>query len=282
MEQSSNKSRAFLSKLDDHQLRQILLAEVESDDTDVDLIRNITAVLESRDHAGTEIDAQKAYRFFVEEHAEEMPLYDEIMTPDASTKRSKPVRISRLARIGIVAAIILSFVIVTTGIASAAGIDIWGAFTKWTEKTFGVIIGDKENVSEYSSPNDACHEVRQILENCGMVENVVPYCLPEGYLIIDFSSEATYEGTVVTAIYGRGTDEIVFFYAVGGQDSSILCPKDEEEPLVYECAGIPHYLFGNEKEWTAIWQNNNISCQISGVSSKAELIRIIDSIYERK
>ena len=67
MEQSSNKSRAFLSKLDDQQLRQILLAEVESDDTDVDLIRNITAVLESRDHAGTEIDTQKAYQFFVEE-----------------------------------------------------------------------------------------------------------------------------------------------------------------------------------------------------------------------
>ena len=280
MEQSSNKSRAFLSNLDDQQLRQILLAEVESDDTDVDLIRNITAVLESRDHAGTEIDAKELYQSFVKNHSGDMPLYDGLPKQDDSTQKRKPVGFSRLARVGIVAAIILSLIIVTTGIASAAGIDVWGAITRWTAKTIGVTMGNSEKTTDMDLSNDACQEVRRILETRGMVNNVVPYYLPEGYSIFDSSSEDTYMGTVVTAIYKNGAAEIVFIYTIDPLGSSTLYPKDQTDPLKYEHSDVIHYMFENEGEWVAIWQRDNISCQVSGVLSMEELLTIINSIYK--
>lgn len=282
MEQFSNKSRAFLSKLDDQQLRQILLAEVESDDTDVDLIRNITAVLESRDYAGMGIDVRESYQSFVENHSEDMPLYDELLKLDDSPKKRKPVRFSRLARIGIVAAVILSFVIVTTGIASAAGIDVWGAITRWTAKTFGVTLGNTEKTIDMNVSNDACQDIRQILLRYGITENTLPYYLPDGYKLYDSSEVETYVGTVVTAVYRSETGEIVFLYTINPPESSTMYPKDQEEPLTYEYSGVNHYIFENENEWVTIWQRNDIRCQISGVSSKEELLKIINSIYEGK
>ena len=282
MEQSSNKSRAFMSKLDDQQLRQILLAEVESDDTDVDLIRNITAVLESRDHAGTEIDAQKAYQSFVEEHSEELPLYDELLKNSDSTRKRKSVRVSRITRVGIVAAIILSVILVTTGIASAVGIDVWGTLTKWTTKTFGLTIGKQDRSDDYFLPSDAYQDLRQIMTRFGGTDNVVPHYLPEGYELCELSDEATYAGTVVTAMYMKGSEEIIVHYTIGTINASSLYPKDLGDPITYEYSGILHYLFENENEWVAIWQRDNIACQVSGVSSEEELLAIINSIYEGK
>jgi len=282
MEQSSNKSRAFLTKLDDQQLRQILLAEVESDDTDVDLIRNITAVLESRDHTGTQIDTQKAYQSFVEEHSGDTPLYDELLKQHESTKKHKPVRFSRLARVGIVAAIIISLIIVTTGIASAAGIDIWGAITNWTEKTFGVTIGNPSHTNDLLVSDDACQDVRKTLSKNGVNECVVPYYLPEGYDLCDSSVETTYMGTIVTAVYRNGEDEIILLYTIDSPESSSLSPKDQAEPQEYEFEGVTHFVFVNEGEWSTVWQNNDIGCQISGVGSRDELLKIINSIYEGK
>ena len=282
MEQSSNKSRAFMSNLDDQQLRQILLAEVESDDTDVDLIRNITAVLESRDRTGTEIDAKEAYLSFMEEHSEDMPLYDELLKRDNPTKKHKPVRVSRLTRVGIVAAIIISLITVTTCIASAAGIDVWSAITRWTEKTFGVTIGYQNRSDDYGLSHDACQDLRQTLARNGVTDNVVPYYLPDGYTLLDSFEQTSYEGTVISAIYKCGSSEILLLFSVGTESTSSMYPKDHEEPEIYERGNISHYLFANMGEWTAIWRRNNISCQISGVSSKDELLNILDSIYEGK
>ena len=282
MEQSSNKSRAFLSKLDDQQLRQILLAEVESDDTDVDLIRNITTVLESRDHTGTEIDIKESFQSFVEEHSGDTPFYDELLKQLEYTKKHKPVRFSRLARVGVVAAIIISLIIVTTGIASAAGIDIWGAITNWTEKTFGVTIGNPSHTNDLHVSDDACQDVRKTLSQNGVNKCVVPYYLPEGYDLCDSSEEDTYIGTIVTAVYRNGSDEIILLYTINPLDSSILYPKDQVDPFVYEHSGVSHYVFENEGEWVAIWLQDNTRCQISGVLSEEELLMIIDSIYEGK
>ncbi|MBQ9489249.1 MAG: hypothetical protein IJU80_04895, partial [Lachnospiraceae bacterium] len=144
MEQSSNNSRSFLSTLDTQQLRQILLAEVESDETNVELIRNITAVLEARDYSGTDIDVEASYKDFLSDHAMDKPLYDIDMAgeeePTPSPKR-KPVRTTRLARLALVAAIIMAILLGTTVVASAAGYDLWGAITHWTSEVFGFATG---------------------------------------------------------------------------------------------------------------------------------------------
>lgn len=285
MEQSSNNSRSFLSTLSTQQLRQILLAEVESDETNVELIRNITAVLEARDYSGTDIDVEASYKDFLSDHAMDKPLYDIDMVgeeePTPSPKR-KPVRTTRLARLALVAAIIIALLLGTTVVASAAGYDLWGAITRWTSEVFGFATGKEPTDSIHDKNNSPYSELEKIFLNKGLDLNVLPRYLPEGFSFIDVTSEETYEGTIISAAYSRADDEIILSYIIGNQNTSALYPKDDDEPEVYERSGIKHYLIFNEGKWGAVWEADNIVCQINGVNEKTELIKMLDSIYERK
>lgn len=285
MEQSSNNSRSFLPTLSTQQLRQILLAEVESDETNVELIRNITAVLETRDYSGTDIDVKTAYNAFHSDHAMEQPLYD-IDTageeePTPSPKR-KPVRTTRLARLALVAAIIMAILLGTTVVASAAGYDLWGAITRWTSEVFGFATGKEPTEIIYDKNYSPYSELEQIFQDNGFELNVIPKYLPEGYRFLDAFSDETYEGTIISAAYRHADNEIVLSYIIGAQNTSALYPKDDDEPEVYERSGIKHYLIFNEGKWGAVLEADNIVCRINGVTEKTELIKMLDSIYERK
>lgn len=286
MEQSSNNSRSFLSTLSTQQLRQILLAEVESDETNVELIRNITAVLEARDYSGTDIDVEDAYKDFLSDHAMDQPLYDIDMAgeeePTPSPER-KPVRTTRLARLALVAAIIMAILLGTTVVASAAGYDLWGAITRWTADVFGFATGKEPTEIDHGQIDNAPYsELEDYFLNQGLDLNVIPKYLPEGFRLIDVTSDETYEGTIITAAYSHANNEIILSYIIGAQNTSALYPKDTDEPVVYERCGVKHYLVYNEGKWGAIWETDNIVCRINGVTEKAELLKMLDSIYERK
>lgn len=285
MEQSSNNSRSFLSTLSTQQLRQILLAEVESDETNVELIRNITAVLEARDYSGTDIDVEAAYKDFLSDHAMEQPLYDVDMAgeeePTPSPKR-KSVRTTRLARLALVAAIIMAILLGTTVVASAAGYDLWGAITRWTADVFGFATREEPTDLVPEKSDTPYSELEQIFLNKGLELNVLPNYLPEGYEFLDAFSDETYEGTIISAAYSHANNEIVFAYIIGTHNISTLYPKDNNEPEVYERCGVKHFLYFNEGKWCAVWEADNIVCRINGVTEKAELLIILDSIYERE
>lgn len=286
MEQSSNNSRSFLSTLDTQQLRQILLAEVESDETNVELIRNITAVLETRDYSGTDIDVEASYKDFLSDHAMDKPLYDIDMAgeeePTPSPKR-KPVRTTRLARLALVAAIIMAILLGTTVVASAAGYDLWGAITRWTADVFGFATGKEPTKIDHGQIDNAPYsELVKVFLDKGVDPNVIPKYLPEGYGFLDAFSDETYEGIIISAVYSRADKKIILSYIIGNQSTSALYPKDDDEPEVYERSGVKHYLVFNEGKWGAVWEADNIVCRINGVTEKTELIKMLDSIYERK
>lgn len=286
MEQSSNNSRSFLSTLSTQQLRQILLAEVESDETNVELIRNITAVLEARDYSGTDIDVEASYKDFLSDHAMDKPLYDIDMAgeeePTPSPKR-KPVRTTRLARFALVAAVIMALLLGTTVVASAAGYDLWGAITHWTADMFGFATGKEPTEIDHGQIDTAPYsELVKVFLDKGVDPNVIPRYLPEGYGFLDASSDETYEGIIISAVYSRADKKIILSYIIGNQNASALYPKDDDEPEVYERSGIKHYLVFNEGKWGAVWEADNIVCRINGVTEKTELIKMLDSIYERK
>ena len=286
MEQSSNNSRSFLSTLSTQQLRQILLAEVESDETNVELIRNITAVLEARDYSGTDIDVKTAYNAFHSDHAMEQPLYDIDMAGEEEPTpfpNRKYVRTSRLARLGLVAAIIMAILLGTTVVASAAGYDLWGAITRWTSEIFGFATGKEPTEIDHGQIDNAPYsELVKVFLDKGVDPNVIPKYLPEGFSFIDVTSEETYEGIIISAVYSHADKKIILSYIIGNHNTSALYPKDDDEPEVYERSGVKHYLVFNEGKWGAVWEADNIVCRINGVTEKTELIEMLDSIYERK
>ena len=79
-----------------------------------------------------------------------------------------------------------------------------------------------------------------------------------------------------------GTIAGVQMYIIGTQTISTLYPKDNNEPEVYERCGVKHFLFFNEGKWSAVWEADNIVCRINGVTEKTELLKMLDSIYERE
>lgn len=58
--------------------------------------------------------------------------------------------------------------------------------------------------------------------------------------------------------------------------------KDADDPEEYSKNGVTHYIMTNFGDYFAVWLSGNMECSIyiAGGSTKDELIKIIDSIYE--
>ena len=81
----------------------------------------------------------------------------------------------------------------------------------------------------------------------------------------------------------NGSSEIILQYKVypSGADvgDSSVYQKDSQPPEEYVVGGIKHYITSNEGFWRCTWTSGNVECSISGVDSREETIKIIDSIY---
>ena len=84
---SFNTSIEYLNKLSVQELRQLLLSELNSEETNVELIRNATSVLAEKDPSiAQKIDVESSYKEFVDNYSQTPPLYDEVLSQmDAST-----------------------------------------------------------------------------------------------------------------------------------------------------------------------------------------------------
>ena len=77
---SFNTSIEYLNKLSVQELRQLLLSELNSDETNVELIRNATSVLAEKDpRLAHQIDAEASYQDFIRNHKDDPLLYDELI-----------------------------------------------------------------------------------------------------------------------------------------------------------------------------------------------------------
>ena len=64
--------------------------------------------------------------------------------------------------------------------------------------------------------------------------------------------------------------------------SSNTYPKDEETVIVYEYAGISHYVMPNKDKWAAVWSVENVECSIITNNTENELYEIVKSIYQEE
>ena len=57
--------------------------------------------------------------------------------------------------------------------------------------------------------------------------------------------------------------------------------KDPGDPEIYRTNGTAYYIMTNVGLYRTVWASGNIECSISGVASRDEIIKIIDSIAGR-
>ena len=281
-----------LEKLSDQQLRSILTEELDSEDVDTELIKNITDVLAARAN-DKPIDAEAAFQQFLSQYADTDPLYSEVEfelgledatssnsdkdTPNQLENPKKVIHFSRLAKLGILVAAILILFLAGTIVAYAFGFRIWKADVSWDKDNMTVSTDGGE---AYPAMPDSCSLIRSSLSSDGVDLPVVPYYIPVGFSLYEYQAFETPQGNVYVASFSCGEQLIVLHYTVNPNGLNTTYPKDNTEVELYETHGIEHYITSNEGLYRSVWSNGDIVCEIYGVGTKEELLKIIDSIYE--
>lgn len=281
-----------LNKLTEQQLRSFLEEELDSEDVNVELIKNITDVLAAKTNAKP-IDAETAYRQFMSQYADTAPLYKdmeqelggletddaapEIEADESLDQPKKVIRFSRLAKFGILVAAIVSLLFAVSAVASAMGFNIWRANVTWGKDNMGVssTSGDAREIK-----GDPYSEMRVALEQEGIFDPIIPSYLPNGYSLSDLSYFDTYEGHLYRGVFQSGEETIRLTVVVHPTNINSYYPKDDSEPEIYTASGVEHYLTTNEGEYRAIWSYGDVVCELYGLESKEELLKIIDSVYK--
>ena len=275
-----------LEEWSDEQLRQMLLAQMEAEEVDVELVRSITAILASREEEkGHEIDEHAAYETFQQEYAGPPALFPEASASTETAVKGTPVlrhhRPHRFIKAAIVAAVIMALFLGTTIVANASGLDLWGIITRWTKDVFG-IRGESSYSSTYHQDElDVFYHLRTALAEHGVSQSVVPNYLPEGYSFRDLTTDTTFEGSFIRCVMGNGDNEIILRYLISNTERPTrYYMKDDVVPEVYSSGNIEHYIMTNEQEYIVSWNVDNILCDISGLLNYDDAILMIDSIYE--
>lgn len=280
--EQQKRTMEYLSKLDVQQLSELLRAELESEETNVDLIRMVNAVLASKTET-KEWDVDSSNREFWEEYAGTEPLYDEVLEemngkgPAAGKRR---IRTRAVLRVGLIAAIIAALLFGSSAAANAMGYNAWGAVARWTGELFGFSVNGSFMTLERDYDTDPLVELRELLAQRGITNEIVPDYIPEGCITEKLEINESFEGLRISCKLSNGSGIIILNYLIAAETPQGQYPKDDSNPERYEAGGIEHQIMSNEGEYFAVWINGNINCTISGVESRAELLKIIDSIYK--
>lgn len=280
-----------LNKLTEQQLRSFLEEELDSEDVNVELIKNITDVLAAKTNAKP-IDAETAYRQFMSQYADTAPLYKdmeqelggleeddaapEIEADESLDQPKKVIRFSRLAKFGILVAAVLVLFFAASVVASAMGFNIWQANVTWDQDNMGVSTADGESVS---TEDDLYYRVRESLMRKGIEESIVPKHLPAGSAIADFKVKESSETSSYMIVFENADQTYYLRYTAHPSVFNEFFPKDKEEPEIYSVDGVEYFITSNEGIYRAVWASGDVVCELYGIQEKEELLNILNSMF---
>lgn len=285
---SDNRHETFsadiLTALTEEQLKEILAMELMSEETDVDLIKRVNAALEAKSKKQTDCDVDEKWREFVADYAGTEPLYDlgKTVSVDQASKTTAPRRL-RVPFIAKIAAILVIVFMLGTVTAYAFGYDVFGAIATWTKETFSFTqqTGQMPQTSVLPSRSTKTSDLQAALDEHGITEKLAPTYLPEGYEQVEFYAENMDDTVFFAAVYERSDNRIAIRIRQHlSSKNTADHEKDGTEPEIYEVNGISHYFMSNMGIHRAVWANGFFEGSISGLKTKSELKKMIDSIYE--
>lgn len=247
----------------------------------------IQVLTEKEKAQGAEIpDAEAALSEFKREYLpmadEAASIYDEEDESKDNVIELKQKKRLRRPAIRILAAVI-AIVLLGTATASATNFDLWSKFVNWTKQAFG--FSEQVQFDEEAKFPEQLSEMIDDMKSRGISpEGIMPAYLPEGFAAEEGQTQCLELDNMVifASLLTKGDSNIVVQYTLftdGNMEDGGVYSKDEGEPEEYKIGGITHYIMTNAGEYMAIWRNGAIECSISGVDSRDELIKIIDSIY---
>lgn len=209
--------------------------------------------------------------------------------PFASSRANGPHPPCRAPRklhaVGRMALLIATITIISCGVASAFGFDIFQAVANWTSETFGFSRTVEEPRREDINSNRDFVSLRQIVASItdiplvpqwasDQVEPLGEARITENADFIKIScdylfSDSKREFNIRIRVYNDLPDEYPRVYQKDNNDV---------EELVVN--GITHYLMKNIDNATATWTNGTAECVIQGDLTMEEMEQMVESIYE--
>lgn len=300
---NQTKKYAYLSRLSTKELESILRADAESLNTVNDeAISYILEVIEQREHehpSGSFPDVDSSWKEFQiiynTPEGADRSLYPAEDEDDLSKPANLPKSLKRrreFRRPLIIAAIIV-LLIASMTIPVAGHGNLLEVIGSWTADQFTFIVtrqhrnsdlGEADTSKANISDPQAGGELRQVLQEHGITETVVPSWLPDGFELIGEVSVQEYPdfGKVdFYATYSNGSDSCTMSITQSfNSTQGYTYEKISGEPEIYVVENVEHYIIQNSESIMAAWHCENLETSITATFSKSDLERVIDSIYQ--
>lgn len=262
-------------------------SDCEKDEAYYAAVEEVLLQKETENPTGRVPNIDDAWKSFQQDYsvpeAKGLRLYEEL--PDsqtASARSGKQRRAKGLRRLLLVAAT-LAFVLVSSVVVQASGIDIFGAIARWTKEAFS-ITGTASETDEYGFlPLSVSPELTDALLKEGFPESLAPGWLPDGYenfhvethntssapVVIEFSASAN-ENDVIFINFSKYLDRNIFDKGVYEKDGYSV----EEYLHGIQC----FYIFHNATGTVVVWSDGTYVISIFGNLPVVTMKEIIDSI----
>ena len=276
--------RAHLEQLSTAELEELLRASVHPDSQmDESTILLILEVLEARDPAMQPQEVAAAWERFEREVIDAPQTAQTEDETDIEIEHNE-IPLTKKRRnfskiLGTAAIIVVVLFAAGSLIPTAEGTNFWTAILDWTRETFG-FAANGEEWDENEIPEQLV-ELNDLMIQYGLVfPDILPHYLPEGYEIVTTVSDDREDVIVFTCQLQKDNNAIMLQYRVWkDSDPAAETQKNENNPDEYENAnGQLFYIAQNEDLYNAKWSKGAIECSIFNVSTRDELIKILDSI----
>ena len=181
-----------------------------------------------------------------------------------------------------VAAVLAVVVILVAGMtvtAQAFHFDLWEKIASWTKEFFHFTdasgTNDPKPDKTYSVEYD---QLRGILEDYGIKEDIVPSWLPDGYKHKDIIIKNSPKVRSIQAVYENNNVELIISIRQTIGVPAHQVEKNEDLLEIYTANDIEYYIFSNTDSLQAAWSIGEFECQIIGAITVDEMKAMIDSI----
>ncbi len=175
-------------------------------------------------------------------------------------------------RIPFIAAALIACMLMTLGVAQAAGGDLIQAIISWTDETLN-LSGAADNVSfPISAP---LTELANTLDEIGITEPVMPHYLPDGYEQVEFDYYPDMPS--ITVAFEKGDNNIVI-NIMTSKHGAVAFQKNAGDPEIYKANGLTFYIMKNVDVYTAAWLTDNYCCSIGNVSDRETLLEMVNTV----
>lgn len=303
---ANSRSFSELDKMSTGELEAVLRMDAqlpEGEGCDTDLILYITDIIAKRERENPAYslpDVDKAWNTFNEKYRPHtdggLSLYEDgqsditelsgIKNRPSAPDNTSPVRRKGrgLARAALIAAVIAVLMLAATVTSYALGYDLWGHVAGWSRESFGFVPDGQiiPSISPSQSSQKELSELQAVLDAHGITANLIPKYIPEGFKHTDIYVDDVGIPNSFTSCLEKSEQTIVVEVITNANIVLSDYEKDEGDPEIYETNGVEHYIMTNMGKYLAVWRTENYEVSISGLETRDELIKMIDSIYEEK